>query len=1025
MSSLNLKPTHAPVKKYYATLQRFARGHFDKEGNIRGAFEDLLKHCARQYGWTLVPEYSIPRKDRNPLSVDGALLDAFNLPRGYWEAKDTKDSLEAEMKKKFEVGYPRSNILFQRPDRALLFQDGRIAFNDSIEDAQKLVEVLRLFFEWRQPDHDSWDRAASDFSERIPEIASGAMKLIDEERRTNRAFVERFAAFAELCRESINPDLKDEAVEEMLVQHLLTERIFRRIFDNPEFTRRNVIAAEIEKVIDSLTRRQFSRDAFLRELDPFYKAIEQAASTVEDYSQKQQFLNTIYERFFQSFNRKQADTHGIVYTPQPIVDFMVRSVEEILKTEFGRSLSDKEVHILDPFVGTGNFITRVMREIKTSRLPQKYKEELHCNEIMLLPYYIASMNIEHAYLDRTGEYEPFEGICLVDTFELAEPRQAGFEFMNEGNTARIRRQKRAPIFVIIGNPPYNTNQANENDQNKNRKYKHLDERVAETYVKDSTAILRNKLSDPYVKAFRFAADRIREHGGIVCFVTNNGFVEQVAFDGLRKHLADDFNLILHFDLKGNARTAGERRQKEAGNIFEDQIRVGVGITLLVRNTASAAHKIKLYRIDDYLGSPAKKAIVEGFGSFGGTPLGEIEPDYKHSWLYEEEAPDFRSHIPLSVKGHSIHEGSGTLFRVSSLGVATNRDAYVFNHSRNALARNIGRSIGTYNSSVALYIANGRPAKETNRFADVNDQTIKWTRQTKASLSAGRLDQFREVDIRSSMYRPFTKQYLYFSSFWNEEQYKLMLMFPTEATKNVAICVVNEAQIDFSAQVTASLISLHFGGRQTKCFSFYTYDADGTNRRENITDWALTEFRSNYGQQSITKREIFHYTYALLHHPEYRTRYAANLKRELPRIPFAPDFAEYARIGAALMKLHLEYEQQREYPLERRETGKLNWRVEKMSLSKDKTQLKYNDFLTLSGIPPEVYEYRLGNRSALEWVIDQYRVSTDKRSGIVNDPNRDDDPEYIVRLIGQVVTVSLETVRLVRELSALPLLNPGD
>jgi predicted helicase len=1021
LSTFNLKPTHAPVKKYYATLERFARGHFDKEGNIRGAFEDLLKHCARQFDWTLVPEYSIPRKDRNPLSVDGALLDAFNLPRGYWEAKDEKDSLEAEMKKKFEAGYPRSNILFQRPTEALLFQDGRIAFHESIEDPQKLVDVLRLFFEWRQPEQDSWDRAVTEFSQRIPDIARGAMKLIEEERKKKGAFVERFTAFADLCRESIDPDLKDEAVEEMLVQHLLTERIFRRIFDNPEFTRRNVIAAEIEKVIDSLTSRYFGRDSFLRDLDPFYKAIEQAASTVENYSDKQKFLNTVYERFFQGFNRKQADTHGIVYTPQPIVDFMVRSVEEILKSEFGRSLSDKDVHILDPFVGTGNFITRVMREIKTSRLPQKYKEELHCNEIMLLPYYIASMNIEHAYLDRTGEYEPFEGICLVDTFELAEPRQAGFEFMNEGNTARIRRQKKSPIFVIIGNPPYNTNQANENDQNKNRKYKHLDERVAETYVRDSTAILRNKLSDPYVKAFRFAADRIREHGGIVCFVTNNGFVEQVAFDGLRKHLAEDFNLIIHFDLKGNARTAGERRRKEAGNIFEDQIRVGVGITLLVRNISSATRKIRLYRIDDYLGSRDKKAIVEKLGSFGGTPLGEIEPDYKHSWLHEDEAPEFRGFMPLSVKGHSVHEGSGTLFRVSSLGVATNRDAYVFNHSRNALAHNIAMSIETYNSSVARYTANGRTAKEINRFADVKDQTIKWTRQTKASLLTGRLDQFRQTDIRSSMYRPFTKEHLYFSSFWNEEQYKLRLMFPTEETENAAICVVNEAQIDFSAQVTTSLISLHFGGRQTKCFSFYAYDEDGTHRRENVTDWALGEFHSQYGQKSITKRDIFHYTYVVLHHPEYRTRYAANLKRELPRIPFAPDFAGYARIGAELMKLHLEYESQREYPLQRRETGKLDWRVEKMTLSKDKTQLKYNGFLTLSGIPPEVYEYRLGNRSALEWVVDQYRISTDKRSGIVNDPNREDDPEYIVRLIGQVVTVSLETVKLVRDLSALPLL----
>jgi hypothetical protein len=454
---LNLKPASAPVRAYYDTLDRFSSGRFDNEGNIRGAFETLLKRCAGQYDWTLVPEYQVTRRGQSPLRIDAALLDSFNLPRGYWEAKDEKDTLVREMEKKFTIGYPRSNILFQRPSEALLFQDGHIAFHDSIREPQKLVRVLHQFYEWRQPDHDSWDRAVREFSERIPDIARGALALIEEERRTNRAFVERFADFANLCRESINPGLKDEAVEEMLVQHLLTERIFRRIFDNSEFTRRNVIAAEIEKVIDSLTKRHFSRDAFLRDLDPFYKAIEEAAATTESYAEKQAFLTKVYERFFQGFNRKVADTHGIVYTPQPIVDFMVRSVEEILKSEFGRSLSDRDVHILDPFVGTGNFITRVMQEIKTSRLPQKYKEELHCNEIMLLPYYIASMNIEHAYLDRTGEYEPFDGICLVDTFQNSG--QASF-FTTE-NTKRIRRQMSASVRVVIGNPPYNTQQLSE------------------------------------------------------------------------------------------------------------------------------------------------------------------------------------------------------------------------------------------------------------------------------------------------------------------------------------------------------------------------------------------------------------------------------------------------------------------------------------------------------------------------------------------------------------------------------------
>jgi predicted helicase len=363
--------------------------------------------------------------------VDAAVLDAFNLPRGYWEAKDGKDDLRAEVNKKFAAGYPQTNILFQTPARAILVQDGHIVCDEDITDPEKLVQVLRLFFEWQQPQLKDWEQAVREFADRIPEIAKGALTLIAAERKSNPAFVQRFTAFAELCRESINPGLKDDAVEEMLVQHLLTERIFRRIFDNPEFTRRNVIAAEIEKVIDSLTKRHFSRDSFLKDLDKFYKAIEETAAMATSYAEKQGFLNKVYEKFFQGFNKKEADTHGIVYTPQPIVDFMVRSVEEVLKSEFGRSLSDKGVHILDPFVGTGNFITRVMKEIRTSSLPHKYKEELHCNEIMLLPYYIASMNIEHAYLERVGEYEPFEGICLVDTFELAEAEQTGFSFMAE------------------------------------------------------------------------------------------------------------------------------------------------------------------------------------------------------------------------------------------------------------------------------------------------------------------------------------------------------------------------------------------------------------------------------------------------------------------------------------------------------------------------------------------------------------------------------------------------------------------
>lgn len=1025
MTDFHLKPTHAPVKAYYEAVERFGRGKFDNEGNIRGAFERLLEHCARKAGWTLVPEYKVARKDQHPAFVDGALVDEFNLPRGYWEAKDSKDDLETEIQKKFRARYPRTNILFQTPARAILYQNGVKALDSDITEPRNLIDVLGLLFGYSEPHIQEWESAVREFADRIPDIAVGAMKLIEAERKSNKAFVERFTAFAEVCRESINPDLKDEAVEKMLVQHLLTERIFRRIFDNLDFSRRNVIAIEIEKVIASLTQKQFSRDQFLRPLDRFYKAIEDAASQISDYSEKQSFLNVVYEKFFQRFDAKQADTHGIVYTPQPIVEFMVRSVEQLLKQEFGRSLSDEGVHILDPFVGTGTFITRIMQEIKKTRIEKKYANELHCNEVMLLPYYIASMNIEHTFLDMTGRYEPFEGICLVDTFELAEPKQAGFEFMTEGNTERIRRQKKAPIFVVIGNPPYNVGQANENDQNKNRKYRHMDARVQETYTRASTATLRNKLSDPYVKAFRWATDRIRAGGGIIAFVTNNSFLDKAAFDGMRSHLAREFTTVMHLNLKGDAHTSGERRRREAGNIFRDQIRVGVGITLLIKNPARSNSQVLIHSIDDYLTADQKTARLIEYRSMAGVPLKPIRPDARNNWLTEGEHSEFEGFQPVGDRKQKSRKDAEAIFSLFSLGIASNRDAWVFNHSAQQVLRNLERTKLEYMRQERIY--EDLTSKEREAFApEIREYDIKWTDRLIDALRSGKELPINQALLRDALFRPFDKQSLYFDSLLIHRRYQQHHLFPTEETEseNIAICCSGVgSNKPFHALASNKIASLDLL-EKTQCFPFFRYAEDGSNRRENITDWALAEFRSHYGKRSISKWDIFHYVYAVLHHPEYRTRYAANLKRELPRIPFAPDFAHCAAIGKKLMDLHIHYEQQPEYPLDRTEIGQLDWRVRKMKLSKDKSKVIYNDFLTLCGIPPEVYEYRLGNRSALEWVVDQYCVSKDKRSGIVNDPNREDDPEYIVRLIGQVVSVSLETVKLVRELASLPLLPAG-
>ncbi len=448
----------------------------------------------------------------------------------------------------------------------MLYQGSRKPFDGPINTPEALVEVLQLFFDYQQPFEVDWEEAVTKFAEKIPDLARGVTDILAKEYGKNATFRENFLSFAELCRQSINPDLTDDAIRKMLVQHLLTERIFRKVFNNQEFLQRNVIAVEIEKVIRSITARHFSRDEFLRPLDRFYTAIERAAESQQGYTEKQHFLNAVYEKFFQRFDTKQADTHGIVYTPQPIVDFMVRSVEEILKQEFGKSFSDKDVHILDPFTGTGNFITRVMQEIKRSALPQKYAEELHCNEITLLPYYIASMNIEHAYLERLQHYTPFNGICLVDTFSTV----GQLSVFSTENTARIFRQMEAPIKVVIGNPPYNAGQTKENDQNKNTLYSgenSIDDRVRRTYTKDSHATLRNKLGDPYVKAFRWATDRIGTTG-VICFVSNNSFLDKGAFDGMRKHLGQDFSRLLILDLGGDIK-ANPKLSGTTHNVFRN------------------------------------------------------------------------------------------------------------------------------------------------------------------------------------------------------------------------------------------------------------------------------------------------------------------------------------------------------------------------------------------------------------------------------------------------------------------------
>ena len=1025
MPTLNIKPTHKPIKNYYAELKEYAQLGEQNEGTVRAAFQSLLQHYSRQADLTLLCEKTHYTPEKRRITPDGEVVDTFGLAHGHWEAKDTQDDLYIEADKKFAAGYPSKNIVVQSPTHALLYQHGQLQLDLDITEPRNLVHVLQTFFAYQEENIAAWHTAVAEFRETVPELGEKLTVLIETERQNNPRFQEAFINFHRQCQTSINPNLSIAAVEEMLIQHLLTERIFRTVFNNRDFTRRNIIAREIENVIDALTSQTFDRNQFLQSLDRFYVAIEQTAATITDFSEKQGFLNTVYEQFFQGFSIKVADTHGIVYTPQPIVDFMVKSVEHILNTEFNRSLSDTGVNIIDPFVGTGNFIVRIMQELDPISLERKYTAdppELQCNEVMLLPYYIASLNIEHQFYEATNRYIPYEGLCLVDTFEIAEGRQT--YLFTPANTERVEKQKESEMFVVIGNPPYNVGQVNENDNNKNRKYKTMDKRVRETYSQDSKATNKNALSDPYIKAIRWALDRIGEEG-VVAFVTNNSFLDGVAFDGMREHLASDCDAIYILDLGGNARRG---LKVSDANVFG--IRVGVSINLFVKNNGNSSETPRLfyYRTDELWNKKQKFAFLNESQHTDGITWKPIQPDARHTWLTEGLHAEFDTFIPMGTKVAKAAKGEAVdvIFKTYSSGVKTNRDAWVYNFNRNVLTKHVQVMIGIYNTEVDRW-KRQKNQKETNidAFVVYDDTKISWSRNLKAKLKQGVTVEYVEHKVKTSLYRPFTKLNLYFDRTLNNDLHVFPSIFPTLETEkeNRVICVSGVGHDIFRCHIANGIPELKFSSSAnggTQCFPFYIYNEDGTNRRENITDWALTEFRTRYQDDTITKWDIFHYNYGLLHHPDYREKYEANLKRDLPHIPFAEDFWGFAEAGARLADIHANYESQPEYDrlkFIQNPDMPLDWRVEKMKLSRDKTQIVYNNFLTIDGIPAQAFEYRLGTRSALEWVIDQYRVKTDKRSGIVNDPNRADDPQYIVKLIGKVITVSLETVDIIENLPA--------
>ena len=1040
MKKLNLKPTHKPIREYYEALKQYDRLDITHEGAVSNPFAFLLATCAKRVGVTLEPQHTMRSPKGNRIVIDGAIIDEeYKLPLAYWEAKDMDDDLPKAVQEKRDKGYPFNNILFQNPERAILYQNEVEVLDTDITEPTNLVEALQHLFSYSGATFSDWYEAVDKFSDRVPALAAKLKELVDKQHKTNAEFKEAFASFYQTCCISINPELSQAAVEEMLIQHILTERIFLKVFERSDFTNRNIIAIEIEKVSKALMQHSVSRDEFLKPLNPFYAAIEDAATGCKDFSEKQHFLNTVYEQFFQEFSEDTADTHGIVYTPQPIVDFMVNSVEYLLKNEFDRSLSDAGVHIIDPFVGTGNFIVRLMQDIRKTALEDKYRHELHCNEVLLLPYYVANLNIEQEFLHHTKKYLPFEGIVFADTFELFDSPQG--ELFSEENTKRAEQQKETNMFVVIGNPPYNAGQQNENDNNKNRPYPALDKQIRDTYVKDSRARLPYNVYDPFVRAFRWASERIGD-SGIVAFVTNNSFIEDWTFDGMRKHLAEEFNVLYLLNLGGNIR----KGQPADSNVFAPKSTVGVSIAMLVRTGEPVDSPRAFYNDEAEHGSKAQKFhFLQTHKNVGNITWEEIQPNEKHTWLTKGLHDDFDTLIPMGTREAKKEKGTagtteGVIFKNFSLGVSTNRDFWVYNFDQDVLRDNVQRTIKTYtaemdrwNRQVTESKHGNVPEPQIDDFVLSDATKIKWSRDLKKKkLQQGKITKYANQKIRTSLYRPFTRTNLFLDKILIDSPGQFPLIFPTpgtEAENRVIIVSDHGFRAGFNVLMANLIPDLHTLATTDgfQCFPFYTYDEDGTNRCENITDWALEAFQTYYGEKSISKWDIFYYNYGILHHPDYRCKYQEDLKRSLPRILIAQDFWTFATAGKQLADLHINYESVPEYAgLTLKETPDmpLNWRVEKMTLSKDKTQIRYNDFLIIEGIPPEVHDYKLGKRSALEWIVDQYKLKEDKDtkkykgSYIVRDPNSEEEPQYIVDLIARVITVSLETINIIKNLPPL-------
>ena len=1030
----------------------------------------------KKYGYIIIPvvvpsnvEANVALDKNESFKVVWEVLNALRSHDDRFNATINKIDLNRKKPDNILVGRPASRDRDDFPNKGNAKESAEYA-RQLVLAYEPLQSVIYGKIVKKVGQRRYWELWAKDVAEIAQRYSDRIQRLINEDNKHRKAFDD----FLKGLQKNINPSITIGEAIDMLSQHIITKPVFEALFDDYSFVRNNAISVSMQKMLDLLEEQSLEKDA--QTLEKFYTSVKERASGIDNADAKQKIIVELYDKFFKTAFPKMVEKLGIVYTPVEVVDFIIKSVEVVLNKEFGRSVSDENVHILDPFTGTGTFITRLLQSglIHPEDLHRKYTRELHANEIVLLAYYIAAINIENAYHDLAGttDFVSFDGICLTDTFQLGETDSSEklFSEMFPKNSNRVIEQKKAPITVIMSNPPYSVGQRSKNDIAQNQVYNKLHKRIEETFVKSSKDLdadsksLKKFYYDPYIKAFRWSIDRLSKNNeGIIAFVSNGGWLNSNSLDGFRKSIEKELAEIYVFNLRGNAQASGEFRKKEAGNVFGAGSRTPITIVLLVKKqNKNGTAQIHYHDIGDYLGREQKLKIISDFESISKLPLNIIRPNENGDWITQRSGlfDNFIDLAPVS----KYDQKTNSFFVLNTNGVVSGRSNWVYNFSEQTLCNNINNTVNFFNSQIEQYAQkvknNGNIDVKT--FINTDESKIKWDDKLIGRVSKGKPLDYDSSCIREAYRTPFCKEMMYFNEHLNWSRVLLPKLFPDNKITNLVIsCIGKGASRDFSVLISDLPMDYHFE-QNGQCFPLYYYEeADTKNatlfdaiagethiRRDAVSDFILECCRSNYGPR-VSKEDIFYYVYGILHSPDYRTRFASDLKKMLPRLPLvneAKDFWAFSKAGRALANLHLNYETiEIDYELH---NGIINllpptlaeyrlvaepkadywtqrdfelYRVDKMRFpsKNDKSKILYNSRITIENIPETAYQYIVNGKSAIEWIMERYQIVKHKESGITNDPNdwaiEHNDPKYILNLLLRVISLSMDTVKIVNNL----------